>query len=242
MESTISTYYNPQMKISYNPDFCQANPCVINKLSQFNAFNSSNGYNQNACNPNSYTYPRPDDQRLNNLKAFNLSIQPKMSQLQRNPSLQRSNLKPTSGSVLTAQHVNQPNGHLISYSSNLNSNQSSVANSHSTNQPTSRTGRREIPRLPNAVIMNKLTSNSSQSSNLNSSTLSSVSTLPGNQNVQRNALQSPAFGECRCLSLCSVNFSEFQCLVSTAESYLHTVEHLVRNIFIASNCFITVIG
>lgn len=208
--STISTYYNPQMKINYRPDYSQPNQCIINKqFSQFNnAFHSPTCYNQTNYNQNSYTLPRPDDQHLNNLKGFSLSGQPKMSQPQRNQSntLQRSHLKPTSGpAILDGPHAAQLNGHPTSttssiqsavYSSNLTSHPSSASGSQPiANQPNSRTNRREIPRLPNAIIMNKLTSNSSQSSSLTSSTQSSVSsTLSASQSVSRNALQSPAFG------------------------------------------------
>lgn len=209
MESTISTY-NPQMKINYRSDYSQQpNQCVINnQFSQFNAFHGPNSYNQPNFSKNSYTLPRLDDQHLTNLNGFCLNGQPKMSQSQRNHpnTLHRSHLKPTSGpAVLSGPHSNQLNGHSTgptnsfqpaAYSSNLPNHPSSASANHAaTNQPNSRTNRREIPRLPNAIIMNKLTSNSSQPSSLTSSTLSSVvSTLSTSQGVPRNALQSPAFG------------------------------------------------
>lgn len=240
MESTISTYYTPQMKINYSSDYCP--PSVINKpIGQFNAFNSANPYSPNHCNPNSfnqpnsfsqpnslnqasYVSPRLDDQH--NLKGFNLSNQPKMVAPPRNQSstLQRSHLKPTSGSI--AQHANQLNGQPTNsarstgHPSNLTNTQPPTAAGQPTgnHQATNRTNRREIPRLPNAVIMNKLTSNSSQASSLNSSTVSS-STLSANQNVQRNALQSPAFGEC-CLSFLP-SLLTFSCSAASSSEHFY---------------------
>lgn len=168
-------------------------------------FNHSNGQQSNGQQSNGQ---QSNDQQSNGHQFNGQQSNGQQSNCQQSNG-QKSNSRLINGQQsinqpINGQHsngqLNQSNEHnqLISNHSNSHLSSTTYAPNYSTKQLNNRNGnstiKREIPRLPNTLI-SKLSSTSSQTSSLSSSTISTVSSSHSNQIVQRNSLQSPAFGK-----------------------------------------------